>query len=147
MGDMREIINLKYNYGEIIDRLVCQGSSDGADALRALFTEDASLDLVEAGLPPMKGHDEIVKHFGDVMPPAVKWMWHAFHNPLIKIDGDRATGHWLLTAYSIGRATPDVPPMATIGRYVEEYVRTPKGWRTSKVKFVLGSRYMTSAAG
>jgi hypothetical protein len=46
-------------------------------------------------------------------------------------------------AFSIPRSKPNEPPLATTGRYVEEYVRAPTGWKTSKVKFLLSARLDT----
>ena len=143
-NDLTAISNIKYAYGEIIDRLVRDGGEGGAEQLKALFTEDASLDLVEAGLIHAQGHDVIVELFTKVLPGNVHWMWHGFYNPLITIDGDKAKGHWLLLAYS--KETAEAAPRATVGRYEEQYVRTAKGWRANKVKFHLGALYATVAA-
>ncbi len=140
-NDLTEISNIKYRYGEVIDRLVRDGGAGGAEQLNALFTEDAKLDLIEAGLPYAEGHEAIAALFTTLLPSAVHWMWHAFHNPLITITGDTAKGHWLLLAYSAPAAGD--APRATVGRYEEEYVRTSQGWRASAVKFHLGALYQT----
>lgn len=143
-NDLTEIMNLKYRYGEIIDRLVRDKGVPAGDVIANVFTEDASLDLVEAGLVHVHGHAAITDLFVNTLPPATKWMWHGFFNPLISIDGDKASGHWLLQAFSLTPDKPDGPTNATVGRYEEEYVRTANGWRTSKVKFYLGTTF-TSA--
>jgi hypothetical protein len=147
-SDLEAIIALKYTYGQVIDRLVREGPAAGpnarSDDLRAVFTTDVVLDLTEIpGMPPMAGIEAVITQFSTVMPGALHWMWHAFHNPLITIDGDRASGEWLLSAYSIGKDQPDAPPVGTVGRYLDEYVRTADGWRTSRVKFKLGARFRT----
>ncbi|MBA3056106.1 MAG: nuclear transport factor 2 family protein [Sphingomonadales bacterium] len=143
-NDLTEISNLKYVYGEVIDRLVRDSGAGGGDELKTVFTEDASLDLVEAGLPYVEGHDAIIELFTKMLPAGVNWMWHAFSNPLITITDDSATGHWLLLAYST--ETAGAAPRATVGRYEEEYVRTAQGWRASKVKFHRGALYQTLQA-
>ena len=140
-NDLTAISNLKYTYGEVIDRLVRDGGKGDPSGLLSVFTEDASLNLIEAGLIHVHGHDAIIDLFTNTLPPAVAWMWHAFHNPLVTIDGDKATGHWLLLAYSA--ETAGAAPRATVGRYEEEYVRTAQGWRTSAVTFMLGALYNT----
>jgi len=142
-NDLTEIMNLKYRYGEIIDRLVRDKGVPSGDVITEVFTEDASLDLVEAGLIHAHGHAEIAELFTKRLPSQVKWMWHGFFNPLVSIEGDKATGHWLLQAFSLTPEAPDGPTFATVGRYEEEYVRTAKGWRTCKVKFHLGSTFNT----
>jgi hypothetical protein len=141
-SDFEAICRVKYKYGQVIDRLVREGPGAGADELRDVFTDDISLDLIEIeGMPHMRGIDEVIGYFGGPMPTFVEWMWHAFYNPIIDISGDRATGEWLLLAFSRGKDAPDAPPAGSIGRYLEHYVKTPAGWRTSQVKFKLGSRF------
>jgi hypothetical protein len=50
---------------------------------------------------------------------------------------------WLLMVFSIARLKPNEPLLVTTGRYLDEYVRTPTGWETSKVKLLLGARDST----
>jgi hypothetical protein len=60
---------------------------------------------------------------------------------LSRLLEERAEQRSLLMAFSIARSKPSEPPPATIGTYADEYVRTPTGWRTGKVKFLLGARF------
>ena len=62
----------------------------------------------------------------------VPFVIHNVMNPIIEIDGDRATGHW----HAIIMATdPTRQALWTFGLYKEKYVRTAAGWRYASVVF------------
>jgi len=145
-SDRDAIIAVKYKYGQVIDRLVREGPGANREELADVFTPDADINLVEAGLPPLAGLAAAMAHFGDVMPEHVEWMWHAFHNPVITVTGDTARAEWLLSAYSRPKTDPDAPPLATVGRYLDTYLRTARGWRLNSTLFKLGSRFSTGPA-
>jgi len=54
------------------------------------------------------------------------------HSGLIEIDGDRARGHWYVSEH--GRTTAG-ERTDVLGRYEDEYVRSPDGWRFSSRTF------------
>jgi hypothetical protein len=53
--------------------------------------------------------------------------WHLLTDPVIMVDGDRATG--LLTWAWVGRGDGDVPVMRLLGHYEDTYVREDGRWR------------------
>jgi hypothetical protein len=53
--------------------------------------------------------------------------WHLLTDPVIIVDGDRATG--LLTWSWVGRGDGDVPVMRLLGTYEDTYVREHGRWR------------------
>lgn len=60
-------------------------------------------------------------------PPGPQSSWHLLTDPVITVDGDRATG--LLTWSWVGRGDGDVPVMRLLGTYEDSYVRENGRWR------------------
>ena len=109
-------------------------NSRDVDRIVSHFTEDATFDFTSLGGPFARGRREIVEFFETVITPSATWIWHPLSNPVITLDGDRAKAIWMLHAVTLGK-TPDARPHHTLGRYYDEYVRTPDGWRQSVFVF------------
>jgi len=60
-------------------------------------------------------------------------MWHSFHSPEIEIVGDHAVGHW--TVYCLATNAGSNQVDVIVGRYRDEYLRTPQGWLQSRLTF------------
>ncbi len=60
-------------------------------------------------------------------PPGPQSSWHLLTDPVITVDGDRATG--LLTWAWVGRGDGNVPVMRLLGTYEDSYVREDGRWR------------------
>jgi SnoaL-like domain len=59
--------------------------------------------------------------------PGPQSSWHLLTDPVIIVDGDRATG--LLTWSWVGRGEGDAPVMRLLGTYEDSYVRENGRWR------------------
>jgi uncharacterized protein (TIGR02246 family) len=59
--------------------------------------------------------------------PGPQSSWHLLTDPVIIVDGDRATG--LLTWSWVGRGDGNVPVMRLLGTYEDTYVREDGRWR------------------
>jgi ketosteroid isomerase-like protein len=59
--------------------------------------------------------------------PGPQSSWHLLTDPVITVDGDRATG--LLTWSWVGRGDGDAPVMRLLGTYEDTYVRENGRWR------------------
>jgi hypothetical protein len=57
-------------------------------------------------------------------------------NPLIEIDGDQARGEWHAM---IATTTAEGQAFWTFGRYLNEYRRTPQGWRYTSMSLEAAS--------
>jgi ketosteroid isomerase-like protein len=139
LSDLEEIRTLKARYGAAVDAL-CDRSAQAAAELVELFTEDAVVDFNTLSGNVLRGHAEIAAHFTNVIGKPNGWMWHAFSNPVIEVNGDRASAVWLLYAMSTRREAVQAAPRVTYGRYHDEYVRTPRGWRQSRLTFLNETR-------
>lgn len=130
--DREAIIRLKASYCNCND-----GGWNGipthhdVDAVVNMFVPDGVWD----GLPYIgraEGHAQIRELFSGfrVMPFVI----HNVMNPVIDIDGDTAHGDW----HMIGTGTMPHDNQAywILGKYEEDYVRTPEGWKYKLLRFV-----------
>jgi uncharacterized protein (TIGR02246 family) len=62
-----------------------------------------------------------------VRAPGPQSSWHLLTDPVITVDGDRATG--LLTWAWVGQGDGNVPVMRLLGTYEDSYVRQHGRWR------------------
>jgi hypothetical protein len=127
------ILNIKHRYGELVDRLSSRIDQADIEALGELFTEDAFVDFVAVQLPSRQA---ILDLYGGAMQKNFAWVWHSFHSPIIEINGDHASGRWTLQGMTITHQSP--VPTTVYGRYADEFVRTTKGWRMSKMVLLPG---------
>lgn len=66
------------------------------------------------------------------------------HGGLIDVDGDNATGRWSTIELGVRR---DANEMSCIfGRYEDEMVRLPEGWRFQKRSFTMAGRTLIPTA-
>jgi len=117
MTDVEEIQALLYTY--------CQGYDAGDVAVvGALWAEDAVM-VTGRGEQPV----EALRQFSQT---AAGWKGkgrHLIHNPLVRVDGDRAT----FSATWVVVGLPEAgPALAGVGTYRGEARRTQAGWKISR---------------
>ncbi len=127
-----QIKQAKSRYGELVDECPERGMAAALE-LAQLFTPDAECDFTGVSGRVLRGQADIAYHFGDFLPKARGWVWHSFHNPNIRIEGDRAWAYWTLFAMSTPRDDPGAQPTVSYGRYRDEHVRTADGWKQSRL--------------
>ena len=103
----------------------------------ALFTSDAELTLQGQ---TYRGHSAIRERMqAAAAGPATR---HLMSTIRIRPDGpDRATGVSYVTVYASD--TPVVEGFAVIGNYIDEFVRTPQGWRIARRSLKEAFRYQS----
>jgi hypothetical protein len=123
--DIEQLKQLKARYAAACD------ADYAPDALAELFTEDAIWD---GGFMGHASTREGIRAFFANASNLVSFAVHGISNPILEIDGDRATGRWYLHQ-----------PMAMKGtelaywfcaQYEDEYVRTEQGWKFQHVKVI-----------
>ena len=129
LEDIEAIRQLKARY--------CQACDDdhNGDAVAACFVADglwegANIDVHARGREAIHAYIHGVRTSGRVNNPA-----HMVMNPVITLDGDRATGHWRFQMMYADRSDPAATHFhRIIGIYEDEYVRTETGWLMSHLR-------------
>jgi len=125
VGELEDIEAIKRLQRLYVYALASQQWDDMVDC----FADDGIADVYDWG--PKKGKEEIGSMFrenfeGRVLPTH----GHFVTQPIIEVDGDKATGIWMLYLFLPG------PEMTwTQCRYDCEYVRTGGGWKFGYMKF------------
>ena len=123
LEDLEEIRKLKARYAAACD------DNYNADAIAALFTEDAVWD--GGALGTADGRTAIHKFFSratEFFPFAI----HNVMNPIIDVDGDRATAQWYLLQPATMAKGNQAVWLAAV--YHDEYVRLDGRWMINRLK-------------
>jgi uncharacterized protein (TIGR02246 family) len=123
LEDIEAVKQLKARY--------CAACDDGydADRLAALFTEDAVWDGGRTfGL--VEGREAIRRHYQGASK-RLTVARHQVMNPIIEIDGDTATGHWLLFQPCTSAGADGEQAMWLAATYRDTYRRDGDGWLIS----------------
>ena len=125
--DIEAIKQLKARYCKYAD------SGKNADDFANLFTGDAVLDEGPDGV--FSGRAAIRQMYIDLWP-YFKLNQHLVLNPIIEVDGDRASGEWRLFQ-TLTTIHPDGDrAFWAVGQYDENYLRVNGDWRFDHVKVV-----------
>jgi hypothetical protein len=122
LEDLEAIRDLKYRYSTYCD--------DGYDAdhLAPLFTEDAVWD---GGVLGRFVGREAIREFFVQCSKIVPFAIHQVTNPILEVDGDRATGRWYLWEPIVFASGNRGLWMAA--RYDDRYRRERGGWSFESV--------------
>ena len=123
LEDIEAIRELKARYC-----LYCDDSYD-SEGIASLFVDDAVWDGGVLGR--CDGRDEIRSFFKSASR-VISFAIHHVCNPLIEVEGDRATGQWYLfqpCTYTDGERA-----IWMLARYHDEYVREASAWKFQNVK-------------
>lgn len=125
---------LKARYLSLWDALMLK--REGAGELASLFAQDAVVDLGElAGVH--RGRADIESCYSNLAaarPTGPRCTKHLATNPVIEVDGDKATGLWQLVWLAEDQAGRC---LWSLNHYDETYQRNPDGgWRFSSLRLV-----------
>jgi ketosteroid isomerase-like protein len=123
LADIEEIKQLKARYAA-----ACDDNYD-AGVIADLFTEDAVWD---GGMMGFAETRDGIRAFFENASNIVGFAVHGLSNPLIEVDGDRATGRWYLHQPMTLKGSDQC--FWFCAQYVDEYVRTADGWKFQNVK-------------
>ena len=132
--DAQAIQNLKSQYGRLADSrydrkgVVGREQLDGiARKIASLFSEDAVWDG-GAGLGKCRGREEIYARFRE---PTLKFSWHYFVKPEIRVEGESASATWDILALC---TSTDDRALWMAGFEEDEYVKQAGAWLHSSMK-------------
>lgn len=120
--DAEAIRTLKHRYAALCDR------NYPREDLMALFTEDATWD---GGIFGEHQGREAIGDFFAGTAQAVEFAMHYMTNPIIEVEGDRATGRWLLWQSVVLRGTKNA--FWLMGAYQDTYARVEGEWKFAHV--------------
>ncbi|MEM9610742.1 MAG: nuclear transport factor 2 family protein [Actinomycetota bacterium] len=126
--DRLDIIELTARYADALDLLE-------PDQLREVFTVDAVWEVVDRFR--LDGLDEIMAFMGrdDVHPGA-----HLMTNVrILSVDDDGVVHLGSRGIFPVGPSDPAQPTAVFYGRYDDEVVRVPEGWRIRHRRYRFGS--------
>ncbi len=126
LEDIEALKQLKARYAAY-----CDDDYD-ADGLAPLFTEDAIWD---GGVMGRYEGREAIREFFSSADRAVSFAIHHVTNPILELDGERATGRWYLWQPCTFAQTDQALWMA--GRYEDVYRREEDVWRFEQVTVLL----------
>ena len=129
LEDQQEIVKLKARYVNWNDGGWKGPTHTNPQAVADMFVEDGVWD----GRPSTgyaQGRAEIKKLFETF--GAVPFIVHYVTNPIIEVNGDTATGNWHAL---VTMTVPGDQALWSLGLYLEEYVRTPEGWKFKSLRF------------
>src|SRR5262249_16807094 len=127
LEDIESIKQLKASYCAFCD------DNYNPQGIASLFTDDGVWDGGDLGTA--EGHAAIIKFF-ERAPSAFSFAIHNVMNPIIEIDGDRASRRWYLLQPLIRKSRNGEDAMWLAGRYEEEYVRIGGEWKFKRLKFI-----------
>jgi ketosteroid isomerase-like protein len=128
-NDALAIANLKATY-------CCAADTSCSDeaAARAMFDGMLVDDFIgDYGFKVMHGAQEIVDFMIQAIGGGSAWMIHALGSPVIKVDGEYATGDWTI---AVTARRKDGEVMVINGRYSDTFRRTDGGWQIASITFV-----------
>ena len=127
LEDIESIRRLKYTYPYIADAGVRDASK--MQAFADLFVEDAWIDFDFMGVH--KGRKAVMAFYSDQVANILSYSAHMLTNPLIDLDGDKATGQWYVIVPNTFRATNQATWLQAV--YTEEYVRVGGAWKWKSI--------------
>ena len=123
LEDIEAIKKLKARYCAY-----CDNNYD-ADGIAALFTEDAVWDGGAFGKHQGR---EAIRTFFRGAPKIFPFAIHQVMNPLIEVQGERATGSWYL--FQPATLAEGNQAVWLAARYQEEYVKAGSEWKFKQLK-------------
>jgi hypothetical protein len=102
------------------------------DVLRRVFTPDANARL---GVPEATSVEAIIERCSSVLTP-LDASQHMVNTHQIAVNGVTATCRCYFHAQHVRKAAVGGPNYIVAGRYEDELVRTPAGWRIARRRLV-----------
>ena len=122
--DRDDIVDTLYRYGSTIDSFDFAGT-------RAVLADDLWAQYGNAD--PVVGGQAVADWIAEFCA-ACAWQHHLLSVYHVEVDGDRATALVYHTSHQGFEPDPEIDHYL-VGRYHDELVRTPEGWKISRLVF------------
>jgi hypothetical protein len=129
VADTLEIQNLKAAYCQAADN-VTRDPARSTGIFQSIFVADARADY---GVAICEGRDALIGYLVQMISEGNEWLMHGLQTPRIEVEGDTARGEWVIMVQI--KQKQQQGKEILVGRYIDQFVRTPDGWRISTVKF------------
>ncbi len=129
LEDIESIKKLKASYCYWVDAGTA-GDASQMDELVAHFTDDEPwADFGPFGVH--KGKEAVAAFFKDVVVSTLSYSAHMVCNPIIEVDGSKATGKWYVDVPCTLRGAER--PLWLQAQYEEEYVKEGGDWKWKSI--------------
>lgn len=129
LQDQVDIQDLVFHYCRCADNL------DGK-AIASLFTEDGEADFTNGQLPVARGHEGLMRFFAAALADVASSSHHISNIELLFESRDTVIAQTYMYAWQRFNDHPERPDAHLWGRYELRLVRTPQGWRYSKLRLI-----------
>jgi ketosteroid isomerase-like protein len=135
LKDRVDILETMYEYCRHADNL-------DPKAMVALFVDDCVANFIPGGEEHiLKGKEPLTKMLSDALAVTVSGSHH-ISNAEIRFDTpDSATFHSYMYSWQRFTGFPITADCHRWGRYENRFVRTPAGWRISRLKLISAGEY------
>jgi hypothetical protein len=100
------------------------------EEVAALYAEDGSYAIVDAGVDPIEVHGRDRMASGFARLDRYEHTFHQLGQQTVELDGDRATGETYCLAHHVEVADDGTRSVMIMHiRYQDRYVRTAEGWK------------------
>lgn len=130
LTDIEDIKVLKYQYARGCEKAMMEGIFE---PILETLTPDAIWDGGAFGRYEGK---EAIKQFFQGLNATYSFTWHFFTNPMIEVDGDKATARWYMLAYYT--QTEDGQDLMAIAIEDDKYEKVDGKWLISEIVLVPG---------
>jgi hypothetical protein len=131
LEDLEALKTLRSLYAIDADRVFNSPGHESAVAMADLFTDDGVIDLGPFGR--YEGRAALLNAFENILPGATGFSVHYMANPVLNVQGDRATGTWYFLIFAQAKDNPGGPVQNFWGYYEDQYVKRTGAWRFSSV--------------
>ncbi len=133
--DREAIRELKHSYSYLTDAGIA-GDDAKFDELVEKFTCDAWVDFGAFGV--FKGKEELTTFFREVVGGNFSFGAHMVCNPILRVEGERARGKWLVLAPGVLKSEAGERATWTQAVYDEEYVKVDGQWKWKSIRVTFG---------
>ena len=138
LEDIESIKDLMARYARYVDK-GWAGKTVEIDKLSEIFADDIEWEVVGTSLRGV-GLQNLLKEVAE-QTAAAEFTMHSYSNPIITVDGDDATGKWLL--WIVGRGGDTSRQSFQSSELT--YQRTVDGWRIRNGRLYFGSAIQSLA--